>query len=55
MTLPRSIGDRGHRKVKCELNQALVMINLYVINVHSSNAKQAIVLKVEERQMDSSF
>ena len=40
---------RGHRKVKCELNQALVMITLYVkFNVHSSNAKQAIVLKVAE-------
>ena len=36
----------GHRKVKCEISQALVMINLYVkFNVHSSYAKQVIVLK----------
>ena len=30
-------GHRGHRKVECEISQALVMINLYVkLNVHSS-------------------
>ena len=26
----KSQGHRGHRKVKCEIGQALVMINLYV-------------------------
>ena len=32
-------GDRGHRKIKCELNQGLVMINLYVkFNMHFSKA-----------------
>ena len=37
---------RGHRKVKCEISQTLVMINLYVkFNVHSSYVKQVIVLK----------
>ena len=34
-----------------ELNQALVMINLhFMINVHSSNTKQVIVLKVANRR-----
>ena len=48
--LMRKFADRAHRKVKCELNQALVMISLYVkFNVHSSNAKQVIVLKVMDR------
>ena len=43
----KSQGHRGHRKVKCEISQALVMINLYVkFNVHSSYAKQVIVLKL---------
>ena len=37
----KSQGHRGHREVKCEISQALVMINLYVkFNVHSSYAKQ---------------
>ena len=32
--------------VKCEISQALVMINLYVkFNVHCSYAEQVIVLK----------
>ena len=32
----KSQGHRRHRNIKCELNQALVIINLYVkINVHS--------------------
>ena len=36
----KSQGHRGHRKVKCGISQALVMINLYVkFNVHSSYAK----------------
>ena len=35
------------------MSQALVMINLYVkFNVHSSYAKQVIVLKVADRQTD---
>ena len=39
----KSQGDKGHIKVKCEISQALVMINLYVkFNVHSSYAKQTI-------------
>ena len=42
----KSQGHRGHRKVKCEMSQALVMINLYMkFNEHSSYAKQVIVLK----------
>ena len=49
----KSQGHRGHRKVKCENSQALVMINLYVkFNVHSSYAKQVIVLKVADRRTD---
>ena len=49
----KSQGHWGHRKVKCEISQALVMINLYVkFNVHSSHAKQVIVLKVADRQTD---
>ena len=45
----KSQGHRGHRKVKCENSQALVMINLYVkFNVHTSYAKQVIVLKVAD-------
>ena len=40
-------GHRDHRKVKCEISRTLVIINLYVkFDVHSSNAKQVIVLKV---------
>ena len=35
-------GNRGHRKVKCKINQASVMINLYVkFIVHSSYAKKS--------------
>ena len=42
----KSQGHRGHRKVKCEMSQALVMINLYVkLIVHSSYAKQVISAK----------
>ena len=49
----KSQGHRGHKKVKCEISQALVMINLYVkFNVHSSYAKQVIVLKVADRRTD---
>ena len=47
----KSQGHRGHRKVKCEISQALVMISLYVkFNVHSSYAKQVIVLNVADRR-----
>ena len=49
----KSQGHRGHRKVKCEISQALVMINLCVkFSVHSSYAKQVIVLKVADRRTD---
>ena len=49
----KSQGHRGHRKVKCEMSQALVMINLYMkFNEHSSYAKQVIVLKVADRRTD---
>ena len=49
----KSQGHRGHRKFKCEISQALVMIDLYVkFNVHCSYAEQVIVLKVADRQMD---
>ena len=49
----KSQGHRGHRKVKCEISQALVMINLYVkFNVHSIYAKQVTVLKVTDRRTD---
>ena len=45
----KSQGHRGHRKVKCEISQALVMINLYVkFNVHSCYAKQVIMPKVAD-------
>ena len=51
--LEKRQGHRGHRKVKCEISQALVMINLYVkFNVHSSYAKQVTVLKWRGRQTD---
>ena len=37
----------GHRKVKCEISQALVMVNLYVkFNVHSTYANQVKMLEV---------
>ena len=42
----KSQGHRGHRKVKCEISQALVMIDLYAkFIVQSSYVKQVIVLK----------
>ena len=44
-----------HRKVKCELNHGLVMINLYVkfgmFSVHSVNVIQVIVLRVADRRL----
>ena len=47
----KSQGHRGHRKVKCEISQASVMITLYVkLNVHSTDTKQVIVLKVANRR-----
>ena len=37
--------QKCHRNVKCELNQGLVTINLYMkFNVHSSNVKKVVVL-----------
>ena len=45
----------GYKKVKCVLNQALVMINLYVLmkfTVHSSSTKHVIVLKVADKWTD---
>ena len=45
----KSQGHRGHRKVKCEISQVLVMIHLSVkFNVHFTYAKQVIVLKVAD-------
>ena len=45
--LEKNQGHEGHRKVKCELNEGLVIINLYKkFIVHSSNKKQVIVLEV---------
>ena len=36
----KSQGDTGHRKVKCKISQALVIINLYVkFIVHSTYEK----------------
>ena len=50
----KSQGYIGHRKVKCETSQALVMINLYVkFNVHCSYAEQVVVLKVADRRTDA--
>ena len=41
----------GHRKVKCELDQGLVIIKMYMkFNVHSSNGNQVIVLKMADRR-----
>ena len=41
-------------KVKCEIIQASVMTNLYVkFNVHSTYAKQVIVLNVVDGQTDA--
>ena len=49
----KSQGHKGHRKVKCVMSQALVMLNLYLkFNVHSIYAKQVIVLKVADRRTD---
>ena len=49
----KSQGHRGHRKVKCEISQALVIVNMYVkFNVHSTYAKQVlIVLKVADSSL----
>ena len=41
-------GHRGHRKIKCEISQALVMM----FDVHSTYAKHVIVLKVADRRTD---
>ena len=49
----KSQGHRGHRKVKCEISQAIGMINLYVkVNEHCSYAVQVIVLTVADRRTD---
>ena len=50
----KSQGHMDHRKVKGKIIQAFFMINLYVINlyVHSSYAKQVIMLKMSERRTD---
>ena len=49
----KSQGHRGHRKVKCEISQALVIINLYVkFNVYCSYAEQVIELEVADRRTD---
>ena len=49
----KSQGHRSHREDKCEISQALVMINLYVkFNLHCSYVKQVKVLKVADRRMD---
>ena len=43
----------GHRKVKCEISQALVMVDLYVkFNVHSTYANQVKMRKVADGQAD---
>ena len=50
----KSQDHRGHRNVKCEISQALVMINLYVkFIVHSRYAKQVVVLKMADRRLDT--
>ena len=50
----KSQGHRGHRKVKCEISQALVMITMYVkCDVQYTYAKQVIVLKVTVRRTDT--
>ena len=47
-------GHRGHIKVKYELNQGLVIINLYMkLNVHASTVKQVIVLDVADSRTDT--
>ena len=51
----KSQGHRGHRKIKCEISQALVMITqtLYVkFDVLSTYAKHVIVLEVADRRTD---
>ena len=51
--MEKSQSHRGHTKVKYEISQASVMITLYVkFIVHSTYAKQFIVLKVVYRQTD---
>ena len=55
LLLGKNQGHRGHRKIKCEISQALVMINqtLYVkFDVHSTYATHVIVLKVADRRTD---
>ena len=47
----KSQGHRGDRKVKCEISQAFVMMYVKFI-VHSTCAKQFIVLNVEDRRAD---
>ena len=48
-----SIGKKSRSEGSQKISQALVMINLYVkFNVHSSYAKQVIVLKVVDRRTD---
>ena len=50
----KSEGHRGHRKVECEISQALVMINLYVkFNLYYSYVKQVIVLNVADGRTDA--
>ena len=45
--------SRSEGSQKGQISQALVMINLYLkFNVHSSYAKQVIVLKVVDRRTD---
>ena len=53
--LGKNHSHRCHRKVKCELNQALVMINLIVnvkFIVYYNNGKQVIVLKEVDKLID---
>ena len=50
MPIGKNQGRRTNRKIKGALNQALVMVTMYVkFNVHSSNAKQVMVLNVVDR------
>ena len=45
----KNLGHRGYRKVKCELNQGLFMVYLYMyitFIVHSREGKEVIVLKL---------
>ena len=46
-------GHGGNKKVKRELSEGLLIINLFVkFNVHSSKVKQVIVLEVAHRWTD---